>query len=275
MQLSPDLQAGTLSDNHIRQAASQKWLISENFEDARICQACYELRAGAVYYELDTADSRRHAARHQLGPKEYILIKPKQFITIITHEKIKLPGNVLGRVLTKGRLFSIGVIPVNTYADPGFEGNLGIVLANLSNNYLKIQQLDPIAKIEFSKLRQPVSKPYSGQHGYQTQIWPIPYSMILSREEVARDNRVKSPLDELAAIHGNLLADHIKRVFYLERYIMLAAAGYFSLSILVLAVLANRQDANLTFSTFASVILGVVSNLIFAALMYFLSPRRR
>jgi dCTP deaminase len=275
MQLTPDLAAGTLSDNHIRQATGQCWLIAENFDDARIRQACYELRAGTVYYELNTADSQRHPVRHQLGPGEYILLKPKQFITVITHEKLKLPDNVLGRVLTKGALFSIGVIPVNTYADPGFEGNLGIVLANLSNNYLKIQQLDPIAKIEFSKLRQPVASPYTGQHGYQTQMWPIPYHMILSPQEVANDKRVKSPLDELEAINGGLFADHLKRVFRFERYLMLASAGYFLLSILVLAILAARDAAGFTLSTLLTVMLGVVSNLAFAALMYFLPPTKR
>lgn len=274
MQLTPDFRAGTLSDNYIRQAANQNWLISENFDDARIRQACYELRAGSVYYELDTADRQRHPVRHELGSGDYILLKPKQFITVITHEKLKLPANVLGRVLTKGQLFSIGIIPVNTYADPGFEGNLGIVLANLSNNYLKIQQLDPIGKIEFSKLTQPVTSPYGGQHGYETQMWPVPYRMILSQEEVANDKRVKAPLDELGTIHGDLLADHLKRVFRFERYVMLAAAFYFILSILVLTTLV-AQDAALTLSSIFSVVLGVVSNIIFAALMYFLPPNKR
>lgn len=275
MQLTPDIHAGTLSDGHIRQAASQKWLVSENFEDSRIRQACYELRAGTIYYELDTADSDRHPVRHQLQPGEYILLKPKQFITVITHEKLKLPDNVLGRVLTKGQLFSIGIIPVNTYADPGFEGNLGIVLANLSHNYLKIRPLDPIAKIEFSKLRQAVTSPYSGQHGYETEMWPVPYHMILSKEEVVKDKRIRPHLDELEGIHGELLASHIKRVFRFERYLILAGCAYFLFSTIVLVVLAARHDADLTLSTMFSVILGVVSNLIFGALMYFLPPSKR
>ncbi|HLJ95425.1 MAG TPA: hypothetical protein VKU02_19770 [Gemmataceae bacterium] len=275
MQLSPDFHAGTLSDNHIRQAANQHWLISENFEDAGIRQACYELRAGNVYYELDSADSQRHAMRHELTPGEYILLKPKQFIVVITHEKLKLPDNALGRVLTKGQLFSIGVIPVNTYADPGFEGNLGIVLANLSNNYLKIKQLDPIAKIEFSKLRQSVTSPYSGQHGYQTRIWPVPYHMIMTAEEIAKDTRIKPPLEELKATHGEFLSTVMNRVLRFERYLLLAAVAYFLLSIVLLAILVGQQGSGFTVSTVFSVILGVVSNLIFAVLTYYATSIKR
>src|SRR5262249_11293192 len=161
--------------------------------------------AGSVYYELDGVTKSRNAIRHELGgPSEYVLLKPRQFVCVITLESLRLPANILGRILTKGQLFSVGVIPVNTYADPGFEGNLGIVLTNISNNYLKIKQNDPIAKIEFSKLRQPVEKPYVGQHGYQTKIWPIPVDMILTEAEILADPRIKNPLEELERVSGKL-----------------------------------------------------------------------
>jgi dCTP deaminase len=268
MKLEPDLHSGTLSDQHIRQAAEQGFLISEEFDDACIRQACYELRAGSAYYELSRADRNTTPIRHELKQGEYILLKPKQFITIITKESLRLPTNVLGRVLTKGQLFSIGVIPVNTYADPGFEGRLGIVLANLSNNYLKIEQSEAIAKIEFSKLRQPVSIAYDGQHGYQSKMWPIPTHMILTPEEAARDVRVKGGLDELELLYGALIANVMRRVLRFERRLIFASIGYITLSTVVLAILAVRHDAGFTFSTVLSVILGVVSNIFFAVLVY-------
>jgi dCTP deaminase len=112
LKLEPDLHSGTLSDSHIQQAADQGWLISEKFDSKGLKQACYELRAGNIYYELDRADRDKNPIRYELGSNEYVLLKPKQFITVITQESIKLPPNVLGRVLTKGQLFSIGVIPV-------------------------------------------------------------------------------------------------------------------------------------------------------------------
>jgi dCTP deaminase len=275
MNLNPDLNSGTLSDNHIRQAASQGWLIAENFEDICIRQACYELRSGNIYYELDRADRDTNPLRHELKADQHILLKPKQFITIITHETVKLPPYILGRVLTKGQLFSIGIIPVNTYADPGFEGQLGIVLANLSNNYLKIPQLEPIAKIEFSKLRQSVAKPYVGQHGFQSRMWPVPYHMVMTPEEVSHDPRVKKPLDELEAIQGYLFAKVAKRVFRFERYLLLSAVCYFLLSTIILAFLVARQDRSFTITVLFSVAISVVSNFVFFALTYLATSIKR
>lgn len=274
MNLTPDLHAGTLSDTHIRQACGTGWLISANFDNASVHQACYELRAGNIYYELDKVDANTTPTRHELKNGEYILLKPKQIVTVITHETLRLPDNVLGRVLTKGQLFSIGILPVNTYADPGFEGRLGIVLVNVSNNYIKIEQGQPIAKIEFSKLRQPVTAPYTGQHGYQTSMWPIPHHLLLSDEEAKKDARVLSDIEELELSHGKNIARIAKRVFRFERFLLLSAGMYFLLATTVIAWLAcTGQEATLTLLT--SVILGVVSNLVFAVMTYFATKLSR
>jgi len=152
---------GTIPDYEIVDLASRKVLISEHFEPSCVKQACYELRAGEVYYDLS-----KQAERTAVANGSYILIKPRQLIVIITKEELDIPQDVLARILTKGKLFSIGLVPVNTYADPGFVGNLGIVFSNASTNYLKIYPGEAIAKIEFSRLEHPVRRTYHGQHGY-------------------------------------------------------------------------------------------------------------
>lgn len=88
--------------------------------------------------------------------------------------ELALPSNVLARILAKGQLVSLGILPVNTYADPGFEGRLGITLFNATRRYIAIKPGQPIAKIEFTVLNRDVERPYAGQHGYETEIWPIP-----------------------------------------------------------------------------------------------------
>lgn len=266
---------GTLCDSQILSLAKESSLICENFDEAFIKGACYELRAGNTYYELDGADSKNHPTRHKLEPNEYILIKPKQFITVICHEKLMIPDDIIGRVLTKGKLFSIGIIPVNTYADPGFEGNLGIVLANLSNNYLKIMQLEPIAKIEFSKLSSPVNRSYKGQHGYDSKMWPIPYEMILSQEEIKKDSRIKEPLEELKSSHGVLVSNALLCVYKYNRRLILAAISYVSFSCIILAILAWRQDNGFTYSSIASIVIGVASNVLFSLLVNFSTSLKR
>jgi dCTP deaminase len=117
-------------------------------------------------------------------------------------ESLELPADMLGRVLLKGKLFSLGLMPVNTYADPGFFGRLGIVLFNASNNYLRVRPGDPIAKIEFCRLARPVQRPYRGQHGYRSEIWPLTEHMILSEPEIQSDQRIGDTVEELTRAYG-------------------------------------------------------------------------
>jgi dCTP deaminase len=137
---------GTINDEMIRSECAKKNLISKNFKPENITEACYELSASNIYYDLSN-NYQRIDIKAENYP--YILIKPKQSIVVITKEELNIPANVIGRVLTKGKLFSIGLMPVNTYADPGFKGNLGIILHNNSLKYLKISEDELIAKIEF------------------------------------------------------------------------------------------------------------------------------
>ena len=147
---------GTLGDTEIKKLCEEGFLIEEDFEPKGIKQACYELRCGNIYYQVP------ENKRFVVDDKSYLLLKAKQTLVVITKESLRLPPDILGRILTKGALFSIGILPVNTYADPGFSGQLGIVLHNLSNSYIRIKCGEPIAKIEFSRLLHPVDSPMMG-----------------------------------------------------------------------------------------------------------------
>jgi dCTP deaminase len=250
---------GTLTDKDIVELCSRGYLIADNYSEKNVHQCCYELRASQVYY--DVADNRR---KYKLLNNEYILIKPRQLIVIITMETISLPDDILARILTKGKLFSIGLLPVNTYADPGFYGELGIVFYNLSNNYLKIYPGESIAKIEFSRLMIPVEKPYRGQHGYQTKIWPIPEDMILSSEEVKQDSRIRVPSEEVILSYGTNIGRVIDRVFQFERYLILAVLFYILLAMLIIYGMQGNDWITPT----AGIILGVVSNIFTSLLVY-------
>lgn len=257
---------GTLSDDDIIYYCRKGQLITEEYCKKNVKQACYELRASNIYYDLVSCNKKI-----TLSEGEYILVKPKQMLVIITMETIELPSDILGRILTKGKLFSIGLLPVNTYADPGFIGQLGIVFSNLSNDFIKIYPGEAIAKIEFSKLENPVSRPYSGQHGYQTKIWPIPNDMVLTEEEKKKDKRIKSIDEEIELSYGKGLGQVIGRVYKFERYLILSAISYFLFSLILIAVLAGEHVLSPVFS----VIVGVVSNITFQLLVYFSTKLRR
>lgn len=259
---------GTLSDRQIIELASAGSLITEGFDPRNVKQACYELRAGSVFYEPDDPNHR-----HDVPPGGDILIKPKQLLVIITMESVELPADILGRVLLKGKMFSVGLMPVNTYADPGFAGRLGIVLFNAANNYLRIRPGEPIAKVEFARLPEPVLQPYRGQHGYQTGIWPIAGDMVLSEREVAGDDRVGDSVDELTRAYGRDLGLVLRRVFRFERYLLLSAFAYVLFSLVVIAWTESSRDRRL--SVVAAVALGVASNALTSLLVAAATRLRR
>ena len=117
----------TLSDSDLLKEIGKNRLIKD--ADSSLCTgASYELRLSDVYYDLTESD---HPI--QIAAGESILIKPGHHVVLITKENLDVPPNLVGRVVCKGSLFSIGLSHVATYADPGFKGNLGIV----SNRVLK------------------------------------------------------------------------------------------------------------------------------------------
>lgn len=260
-----ETEGGTLPDWEIRALCERKILISKNFQTDNIKQACYELRASRIYYELPDG------LRVELLPGATILVRPKQQVVVITEEVLELPSNVLGRVLTKGKLFSIGLLPVNTYADPGFNGRLGIVFCNVSNNYLQIKQGDPIAKIEFSRLEHAVERPYTGQHGYETGIWPIPTEMILTPEQIRDDHRIKGTTTEIARSYGPDIGTVIDRVYRFERIFLLATL----VSVTVTVLLVSISELGGWKSTVLNVVLSVVANAVTAGLGWFATNLRR
>jgi dCTP deaminase len=249
---------GTLNDIQIAHYCANGLLISTNYNQTNLQQACYELTASQIYYDISQGFNRIDINENDFG---YILVKPKQSIVIITKEELNIPLNVIGRVLTKGKLFSVGLSPVNTYADPGFKGNLGIILQNNSINYLKIKEGELIAKIEFSVLQEPVSSAYSGQHGYKTKIWPIPVEFTLSQQEVENDVRIGNVENEIEQIYGTQYSKVINRLLGVEKRLVIAMIFYmtFSFLLVLLLILMDKKD---WFSPFWAIITGLASNII-------------
>lgn len=270
-QVENHTKVGTLSDFDIKSFCSKKILIEDNYDEEKVKQACYELRAGYTYYDISNG-----AKKCEISLDNYILIKPKQTVVIITFESLLVPANFLGRISAKGYLFSLGIIPVNTFADPGFSGNLGIVLNNMSNNYIKIKPLEGIAKIEFSMLEQLVERPYNGQHGYQTNIWPLRNDLILTEEEIKNDCRIFNNAKEIEISYGRNIGTLIKRVFRFERWLIGSSILYFTFTILLIGfMMLKNVDGQRVIEPITSIFLGVGSNIIFGLISWFATSMAR
>lgn len=227
----------TLADTEIEAQMSAGKLIVDG-EKSQIGPACYELRMGHTYYDLTEADTPIDASE-----SKFILIKPGHRVVLITQEKLVIPNNVIARVFSKGSLFSIGLTPVSTYADPGFHGNLGIVTQNTSDKYITLPIGEPIAKVDFSMLHRETKKPYRGQHGFQTKIWPIRHQLIKSYNEIKDDPRVESEENESYKILPQATVRILRKIQKKQRMInyCLLVAILLS-SVLLAAVLTDFID---------------------------------
>ena len=221
---------GTLSDREIRTAIQNGELIV-NGQESQASGVCYELRMGNVYYDL-TEDDKRIA----LTKDEFVLIKPGHRVVLITHEALSLPDDTFARVVSKGSLFSIGLSPVATYADPGFSGKLGIVTQNISDKYIKLPMLESIAKVDFTRLSEPVEATYRGQHGFDTEIWPIKHHLQTTYGEVSSDRRVTTEEEEAYKLLPNVTATVLRGLVKRHKTVDIAIGIILITNVLVLSM---------------------------------------
>jgi dCTP deaminase len=237
----------TLSDNDIREEIATGNLVKDG-DPAQLSGACYELRLGNVYYDLTEGDDPI-----TVPAGGTVLIKPGHRVVLITHEELVIPNDVLARVASKGSLFSIGLSPVATYADPGFLGNLGIVTQNISDKYIVLPHLEPIAKVDFTKLSGPVQRPYCGQHGFKTKIWPIKHQLQKTFADISDDSRVATEKEEAYKLLPQATADVLRWLEWRQRLT--------DIGILVLVIL-NALTLFLVGTNLLGSVLGVVGNLV-------------
>lgn len=242
----------TLSDREIKTEIDAGRLI-RNADLNMLDGACYELRLGSVYYDLT-----ENGARFQLKPGENALIKPGHRVVLITLEELDAPAQILVRVVSKGSLFSVGLSPVATYADPGFKGNLGIVTQNISDKYVELPQGEPIAKADFTMLSSPATRLYEGQHGFQLGIWPIKTHLQKTHGEVADDRRVMSEKQESLAILPQATRTVIRRIETTQLWTNIG---------LVVAIIINSLAIFLAEKKLVDSIIGVIASLVAASII--------
>ena len=224
-----------------------------NGELVQLGPACYELRMGQIYYDLTEG-----ARRFDVGEAGKVLIKPGHRVVLITQEELIVPPDIIARIISKGSLFSVGLSPVCTYADPGFPGNLGVVTQNISDKYIELPVGESIAKVDFARLSKPVDHPYQGQHGYQTEIWPIKHDLQKTYAEVSRDPRVDSEEVEAYKLLPQATAGLLRGMEKRQRFIDAS---------LIVAVFINAAILCVISTKFLGTMVGIVGNLIASAIV--------
>ena len=250
----------TLNKQAILERLDNKEIIKENYDLSRIKEVCYEARTSNDFFELVN-----HEAKKIYIPNgDFYVLRPNCQVVCVTKEYFDIPLNLIGRVLLVGHFFSLGIAPVNTYADPGFKGRLGIVLSNTSSDYIKIETNNPIVKIEFSTLLQPSEEGYVGQHGGDLHTWPYRKDLIATEEDLRIKKIDTNGDEEIERVYGTLLKNTIKSVEKSKRFFVYSTAVSASLPLLILWGISSKWNLASPFlSAIIAVITGLISNMIF------------
>lgn len=165
-----------LSDKTILEKIKQKEItITPNPTMEQIQPSSIDLRLGNEFLlpHIDVPIDVKNGSPHYEKVNCNILqLPPKSFVLGTTIEKIRLPPNLIGRVEGRSSIGRLGVTIHITagFIDAGFEGQITLEIANLSNSTIYLYENMRICQIVFEEIDSVPNRVY-GEAGnkYQNQ----------------------------------------------------------------------------------------------------------
>ncbi|MDE7168758.1 MAG: dCTP deaminase [Mucispirillum sp.] len=112
------------------------------------------------------------------------LLKPGDYLYGKTFEKIKVPDSMCGLIMPRSTFARIGLIlPISQFANPGYEGNLPLIIHNASRVEVEIPPYYRVAQIMFADLRGN-AVPYGSQKDAKYQHEASGANASLNDEEL-------------------------------------------------------------------------------------------
>jgi len=98
----------------------------------------------------------------KINDGEPFVLQPREFVLATTHEWVKLPDNIAGRLEGRSSIGRLGVIIHSTAAliDPGFSGKIVLELGNIGRMPVVLYKKIRICSLSFEKLITPAEVPY-------------------------------------------------------------------------------------------------------------------
>jgi deoxycytidine triphosphate deaminase len=94
-----------------------------------------------------------------------LVLEPYSPAVVSAREHLVLPLHLAGRFGLKSGLSRRGVYAsVGPQVDPGFDGWLSVTLFNFTPTSIALDYTDSFLSLEFNRLGQPASRPYSGEY---------------------------------------------------------------------------------------------------------------
>lgn len=141
-----------LVDKNIKQLAENGMLILTNYNEENVNSMSYDV----------TIDSFVNSSMEEDldGAEEYTL-KPKEYVFIKTKEEIKIPNNLVGKVVEKNSLMRLGLFVSGPCYQPGHQTYCYLRVFNMSNKNINLKKDLKIAQIMFEFLQEVPEKIYS------------------------------------------------------------------------------------------------------------------
>lgn len=179
-----------LVDQEIRQAVNSGEIEISGFAEECLQPASYDLRVGGEGFTLSVGKVKNIKKEGRLD------VLPGDFALVITHEKLRLPTNMLGHFGLRSMYARMGLIATfGPQVDPGFRGKLVVGLLNFSPEVIKLPYLAPFCTLELERLSMHASVgyrgPYQGQEHLRKKILaslpkePLPLAVMLIRQLAA------------------------------------------------------------------------------------------
>lgn len=179
-----------LVDEEIKKAVSSGEIGISDFSAECLQPASYDLRVGEEGF-MNSANRVINIQNEGM-----LEIQPGDFALIMTHERLRLPANMLGRFGLRSLYARMGLLATaGPQVDPGFEGKLVIGVVNFSSQTIKLSYLTPFCSLELQRLSQNAHTPYQGPYKSQEHITdeiittlpkePFPLAVMLVRQLIA------------------------------------------------------------------------------------------
>lgn len=183
-----------LSDRTIRREIAAGNIDIDPFDDAAIQPASVDLRLGHQFRVFRNSQvpfidvKKEYPDLTELveieGDQPFIL-HPGEFALAVTYERVRLPGDIVGRLEGKSSLGRLGLLIHSTagYVDPGWDGALTLELSNVANLPITLYHRMKVSQISFLRLSEPSEHPYGSgalRSKYQHQEGPTPSRYYLN-----------------------------------------------------------------------------------------------
>lgn len=169
-----------LTDHQIVAAYKQGDIVIEPFDEHQVQAAIYDLRIGE---QGATTTSKKVVNIKEAG---FITIQPGDFAVITVDEILRLGPQYVGRFGLRSKFARKGLIATTgPQVDSGYHGRLIIGMTNLSPKPVTLSYGDDLLSIEFHKLSEASTKPYSGPYQDKIALGPEEIEAITENEGMA------------------------------------------------------------------------------------------